>query len=491
MAVPPSARTREPAPARSHGPRGTGRRRIRAERLSLARVLELIRSGRAETKQQVERLSGLGRAAVADRIGALIRTGLVEEGELGTSTGGRAPRRIQFRSGAGHVLVASVGSTTLGVGLADLSGRLLVEHHEPWTSTSGAERALERLDALFDWMLEEHPAARQVWGIGLSVQGPVELSRGRLGSRPTIHLMPGWQASAIREHLTARYGVRVWIDNEVHLMALGELRAGRGAPDGDLLFVKIGTGISAAFCPGGQVYRGAHGYAGDIGHVSIADDSTVICRCGNTGCLEVLAGGAAISREGQRAADDGRSPTLAGLAQSGHTITAADVGMAAHRGDPVSVEILSHSGALIGSSLATLVNAFDPSLVVVGGGVAQAGEILIAAMREALYRRSRSLATQDLRIVRSEMGKSAGLIGAAVAAVQELFAPEVLNGWIEHGSPTRVLAEKEVPMSALISADPNGEGPRRVPIVNSGPRQSAQRTSGGADPRRTSEQVNS
>jgi glucokinase-like ROK family protein len=406
-------------------------------------VLELIRSGRAETKQQIARLSGLGRAVVADRIATLIRCGLAEEGDLGASTGGRAPRQIRFRASAGHVLVASVGSTTLGVGLADLSGQLLVEHHEPGDITLGGERSLERLDALFDWILEEHATAIDVWGIALSVPGPVELAKGRLGSRPVLHLMPGWQASSIREHLSSRYGARVWIDNEVRLMALGELRAGSGLAGDDLLFVKIGTGISAALCPGGRVYRGAHGYAGDIGHVSVREDSAVICRCGNTGCLEALAGGAAISREAQRAAQDGRSPYLAQLLEPGRTISAADVGMAAHRGDPFSVELLSRSGALIGSTLATLVNSYDPSLIVVGGGVAQAGEILIGAIREALYRRSRSLATQDLRIVRSEMGKTAGLVGAAIAAVDELFAPENLSTWIEQGSPTQASAVTE------------------------------------------------
>ncbi len=409
---------------------------MRAERDSLALVLTLLRSGKAGTRQEIERISGLGRAVVADRVATLIARGLVEEGDLAASTGGRAPRQIRFTATAGHVLVASLGTTTLGVGLADLSGRLLVEHHEPGDITLGPEHALGRLDALFDWMLDEHPSARDVWGIALSVPGPVELAGGRLGSRPVLHLMPGWQDYPVREHLANRYGARVWVDNEVHLMALGELRAGRGIGADGLLFLKIGTGIGAALCSDGQVHRGAHGYAGDIGHVAVTDDSTVMCTCGNTGCLEALAGGAAIARGAQAAAQDGRSPYLAGLLAAGRTITAADVGMAAHRGDPFSVELLATCGRLIGGTLATVVNAYNPSLVVVGGGVAQAGEILLAAIREALYRRSRSLATQDVHIVPSEMGKTAGLVGAALAVVDELFAWDNLRSWIDQGSPT-------------------------------------------------------
>ncbi len=459
---------RVPAP-RSNGrhPGRSGRRRVRAERESLALVLGLIRSGRAETRQQIERLSGLGRAVVADRISTLLDGGLVKEGELGVSTGGRAPRQIRFRASAGHVLVGALGYTTLGVGLADLSGRLIVEHHEAGDITSGAQHTLERLDTLFDWILDEHPEARDLWGIALSVPGPVGLADGHLGSRPVLQQMPGWSDFPVREHLANRYGARVWIDNEVHFMALGELRAGRGAGGNDLLFVKIGTGISAAICTEGRVQRGAHGYAGDIGHVSVGNDGGPLCRCGNTGCLEALAGGAAISREGQQAAEDGRSPYLSALHAAGHSITAADVGMAAHRGDPFSVELLSRSGALVGETLATLVNAFNPSVVVVGGGVAQAGEILIAAMREALYRRSRSLATQDLHIVRSEMGKTATIVGAALAVVDELFAPEHLRAWVDQGAPAPPAEAGEAPRPARRRANSSSRGPAETGVRRS------------------------
>ena len=424
-----------PQPARTRG-RGAGRR-VRFERDSLAQVLALVRSGRAVTRQEIEATSGLGRAVVADRIATLIARGLVEDGELGASTGGRAPRHVRFRATAGHLLVSSVGTTTLGVGLVDLTGRLLVEHHEPVDAALGAEKTLDRVDALFDWMLEEHPEARDIWGIGLAVPGLVELPSGRLGGRASLHLMPGWQDYPVVRHLSGRFGAPVFMDNEVHLMALGELHVGRGTGSSDLLFVKIGTGISAGLCSDGKVHRGAHGFAGDIGHVAVSDDATVICRCGNTGCLEALVGGAAIAREAQRGAREGRSAYLADVLAAGLPITATQVGMAANRGDPFSIELLSRCGRLVGETLATLVNAYNPSLVVVGGGVSQAGEILIAAMREAIYRRSRSLATQNLQIVRAEMGRTAGLVGAALAVVDELFAVDYLKSWIDHGSPAR------------------------------------------------------
>lgn len=444
------------------------RRRGRAERDSLGQILNLLRLQQVATRQEIERASGLGRAVVADRLAELNQRGLIEEGDLAASTGGRAPRLVRFRATAGHVLVGSLGTTTLSVGIADLGGRLLVEHHEAGDITQGARRILDRLDELFDWMLGEYPVARDVWGIGLAVPGPVGLAGGRLGARPTLYLMPGWDELPIWEHLSRRYGAPVWIDNAAHLMALGELRMGAGNGSTDLLFVKIGSGISAGLYANGQIHRGSHGYAGDIGHVSVCDDRSVLCRCGNSGCLEALAGGAAIARAAQAAAADGRSPYLARILASGQTITPAHVGAGAHLGDPFSVDLLNRTGRLIGATLAVLVNGYNPSLIVIGGGVAQAGEILIAAIRDGIYRHSRSPATRDLRIVASEMGKSAALVGAALAAVDELFSPEHLRTWIDHGSPKRTRSvSAEAPSGGHVPGGSTSP-PARVPTLSTG-----------------------
>jgi predicted NBD/HSP70 family sugar kinase len=297
----------------------------------------------------------------------------------------------------------------------------------------GFDHALERLEELFDWILTEHPVGDGLWGIGLSVAGPVDLPNSETGRGAVVHLAPDWPENPVTDRLAARYHVPVWVDNDAHLMALGELRAGRGVGRSDLLFLKVGTGISAGIIAKGQVQRGANGYAGDIGHVAVADEP--LCRCGNTGCLDAVAGGLAIAREAALAVAHGRSPYLAQLAREGIVPTAAEVGAGAYRGDPYCVELLARCGSLIGGTLATLVTACDPSLVVVGGGVSAAGEILLSAMRESLYRRSRSLATRDVTVVRSEMGRTAGLVGAAHSVIDDLFSRERLREWIADGRP--------------------------------------------------------
>jgi predicted NBD/HSP70 family sugar kinase len=225
------------------------------------------------------------------------------------------------------------------------------------------------------------------------------------------------------------------VDNEVNLMALGEFRAGAGRGVRDLVFIKIGSGIGAGLISGGQLHRGANGCAGDVGHIAVLDDETVVCRCGNTGCLEALAGGAALARDGLVAATSGRSRFLAQLISSGAPVDAKAIARAAEHGDPVSVDLLQRSGRRVGDMLATLVNFFNPSLILIGGGVAASGDQFLAAIRQSVYARSLPLATRDLRLSRSPLGDRAGLMGAGFMVADELFSHELLGAWLAYGSP--------------------------------------------------------
>lgn len=164
-------------------------------------------------------------------------------------------------------------------------------------------------------------------------------------------------------------------------------------------------------------------------------DSAVMCRCGNKGCLEALAGGAALARDAAIAAASGDSPYLANLAAADQVLTARDVSEGAGRGDVRCRELLISSGTLIGGTLAQLVNFFNPSLIVIGGGVAAAGDLFLASIRQPIYARSLPLATRDLRITRSPLSDFAGLSGAAAVVIDELFRPDCLAKWITQLSP--------------------------------------------------------
>ena len=202
-----------------------------------------------------------------------------------------------------------------------------------------------------------------------------------------------------------------------------------------MIFIKIGTGIGAGILIDGKLHRGAHGSAGDVGHMQVTDDPAILCRCGNIGCLEALAGGAALGRDGRQAASDGRSELLARVMADKGWIEARDVGWAASHGDAASRELIASAGHRIGLMVATLVNALNPSLVIIGGGVAGVGDALIASVREIVYARSSPLATRDLRIVRSSLGDEAGRVGAASLVADELFSRARIATWLLSGTP--------------------------------------------------------
>jgi glucokinase-like ROK family protein len=396
-------------------------------------VLDHVRTTRESSRAELARATGLGRSVLTQRVDALLEYGLIAEDRIGVSTGGRAPRLLRFRADAGHLLVADLGATSIDVAVADLSGGIVAHKQEAADIAAGPEAVLARVDELFDECVSEADAPGSLWGIGIGVPGPVEFDSGTPVSPP---IMPGWDGYAVREHFAAR-GVPVWVDNDVNVMALGELTAGSGSGVDDFVFVKIGTGIGAGIVVGGQIHRGAEGSAGDVGHIYVqAGTREVTCRCGMTGCLEAFAGGAALARDAEAAAREGKSAILRALLDEKGSLSAEDVALASKHGDPVSIELITEAGRLIGQMLTGIVNFFNPSLIVIGGGVAGGGgDLLLATIRQTIYRRSLPLATRDLIVRRSALDGRAGVIGAATMVANELFAREFLPRWIAAGTP--------------------------------------------------------
>jgi glucokinase-like ROK family protein len=399
---------------------------------ALVRVLDEIRLGRARSRSELVSRTALGRGVVAERVGQLLELGLVREDDIGPSTGGRPPRRLAFNGEAGHLFVADLGATSIDVAITSLAGRVIAHRAEPADVRVGAEATLGRVDELFRAVVAETAdVPGDLWGIGIGVPGSVEFRT----ALPISPIMPGWDGFPIRADFAGRYRVPVWVDNDVNVLALAEVRAGLAGGHRDVVVVKIGTGIGAGIISEGRLHRGAQGSAGDVGHIQVTDDPSVVCRCGNRGCLEALAGGGAIGRDGEAAAREGRSPVLLAALEAAGTLSAVDVGRAASHGDPVAVAILQSAGRRVGSMLASIVNFFNPSLIVVGGGVAASGDHLLASIRETVYRRSLPLATRDLLIQRSTLGGVAGVIGASAMVVDELLSRDALARWLEAGSP--------------------------------------------------------
>jgi predicted NBD/HSP70 family sugar kinase len=216
--------------------------------------------------------------------------------------------------------------------------------------------------------------------------------------------------------------------SSVETMTMGELHAGAGQALSSMLFIKVGRRIGAGIVSEGRLYRGAQGATGLIGALPVHLGDRV-------GTLDAMAGSDMILREGRLAAETGRSGFLADHLRRGGEVTALDVAQAAQMGDEACAEILTTSGRLIGQVVATLTNTLNPEVIVLSGSIVQTNDIMLAAVREAVYGASHPLVTRDLRIIRSQMGSSAGLVGAARAAAELLFAPAFLKDWVMQGSP--------------------------------------------------------
>ncbi|MCU1489927.1 MAG: hypothetical protein JWM85_1332 [Acidimicrobiaceae bacterium] len=385
-------------------------------------VLDAIRLGRARTRREIAVHTGLSASIVARRVDELISLGLVDDSEHTLSTGGRAPRRLRIRGESGGILAVDVGVSGLKVARSDMAGRILHQREASLDIDVEPEEALAHIVSLMDEVVgATAEAGSDILGIGMGLPGPVAFDEGVAVAPP---LMPAWDGYPVRSYLEDRYGVPAWIDNDVNVMALGEVRAGGLKECRVGIAVKVGTGIGAGVTVDGTILRGAEGCAGDVGHIQVSEGENERCRCGKLGCLEALAGGAAIGRAAVQAAERGESAMLEELLASRGVLSAEDVARCAQRGDAACMHILDHAAELIGSMLATVVNTLNPAKVVIGGGVAQAGDFFIAGIRRQVYGRSLPLATRSLRIDPCELAGQSGVIGATWLAIDGIYTKD-------------------------------------------------------------------
>ncbi|MFC9287279.1 ROK family protein [Streptomyces sp. NPDC057052] len=401
---------------------------------ALATVLRLVRRNRARTRPELGAAALLGRTVISQRVEEAMELGLLEDADTGPSSGGRAPRRLRFRSEEGLVLSAVLGAAALDVAVTDLDAGVLEHRHLEWPVSRGPEETLAFLDGQFAGLLEGRDAAR-LWAVVIGVPGPVEFATGRPSQPP---IMPGWDGYDLRGRLQDRYGVPAWIDNDANLLALGEAWTTGLGDDQHMIYVKAGTGIGAGVVTGGRVHRGSKGAAGDIGHARVLEDNSVMCRCGRTGCLEALAGGWALARDAVTAVHEGRSRFLADVHRATGEITPADIGHGVAAGDPWCLTAVARAGERIGSLMAALVNFYNPDCLVFGGGAVTGADTFLRVVDHTVRSRALPLASVDLTVRASAAGETGGVVGGAHLAVETLLSADALAAWAPYGKPSAV-----------------------------------------------------
>jgi glucokinase len=325
------------------------------------------------------------------------------------------------------VLALDVGGTKLAAGVVRSDGKVLSYAKCPTGVADGPAACLKRLFALgrqaLDALPDESAADARthgrtaLLGTGIGCGGPLDPVRGLLIAPP--HL-PGWRDIPVTRLAEDAYGMPAVLDNDGTAGAAGEWRFGAGRGTRNLLYMTVSTGIGGGMITDGRTYRGAAGNGGEPGHVTVRSDGRRCAGCGRNGCLEAYASGTSIAERAAEAVDsaarEGELTTLAGV----EPLTAVDVAAAVREGDPVAVRVWDETTEALGSGLVSIVNLFEPELVVLGGGVTRSADLLLPPVRESVARLAMGPAASAVRVVAASAGEQAGLLGAAAIAFERL-----------------------------------------------------------------------
>ncbi|MFD7923489.1 ROK family transcriptional regulator [Streptomyces sp. NPDC059740] len=378
-------------------------------RANLERVVRAVRMAGSLTQAEIARTTGLSAATVSNIVRELKEGGTVEV--TPTSAGGRRARSVSLSADAGVVVGIDFGHTHLRVAVGNLAHQVLAEDTEPIDVDASAAEGFDRAEQLVTRLLTSTGVERgKVIGVGLGVPGPIDVESGTLGSTA---ILPGWSGANPSRELSARLGVPVYVDNDANLGALGELVWGSGRGVADLAYIKVASGVGAGLVISGQIYRGPGGTAGEIGHITL-DESGPVCRCGNRGCLETFTAARYVL------------PLL--HSSHGPDLTMTEVVRLAAEGDPGCRRVVADIGRHVGSGVANLCNLLNPSRIVLGGDLAEAGELVLHPIRESVSRYAIPSAARQLAVVPGSLGGRAEVLGALALVLSEMGDSTLLDG---------------------------------------------------------------
>ena len=369
--------------------------------LNRGRVIESLRELGVASRAEIARSTGLSPATVSTLVGQLVETGLVVDAPQRLSRrsqSGRPPALITLDPSAGVAIGIDFGKRHLAVAVSDLSHEILAERwrtmHEDYDARAGMDGAVKLVD---EALTRSGTERDRVLGVGLGLPGPIHRSTGTVGSSA---ILPGWTDVRIAEVMSERLALPVHVDNDANLGALGEMVGGAGQGCAHLVYLNLSNGVGAGIVADGQLYRGAGGIAGEVGHITV-DERGPVCRCGNRGCLETLVGGPYLLQ---------MLPQPIGQRESPPTVRT--VIAKALAGDPGCRRILSDAGRAVGNCVAILANLFNPRLVILGGELARAGDLLLPSIRQTTEQGALPGALRTLKVVRGKLDERAQVVGA-------------------------------------------------------------------------------
>jgi glucokinase len=312
------------------------------------------------------------------------------------------------------VLAIDLGGTKIMVAIISHQGQVVAKEYYPTLAGEGPQSVIDRILSAIDQLLKVRSMdLSQLHSMSIAAAGAIDLDKGLVTLSPNL---PDWLDIPLRDIVSGKYKVKTYIINDASAAALGEHHFGAGEGVNNLIYLTVGTGIGGGIIINGELYLGPSGSAGEIGHITI-DVNGPRCSCGNIGCLEMLASGTAMAREAIKRISRGEKSILTEMVEGKiENITAEKVEAAARGGDSLASEVISQAATYLGVGMVNLVNIFNPEMIIVGGGVAQMGDLLLDPARQVVKERAFQLSAQVVRVVPAQLGSDAGVLGAAVFA---------------------------------------------------------------------------
>jgi glucokinase-like ROK family protein len=351
---------------------------------------------------------------VSEIVEDLLATRLIAEVGDGPSEGGRRPVVLQFQDDAFGILGVDVGAAHVAAALIDLRGQVLAWEYRSHPVRSDPGGTVSLMVELAETCLKRWKLGTdRLAGIGVAVPSPVD---PRDPDRVSDVVMPEWKGQSVGGALRERFGVPVFVDNDANLGALAERWWGAGREVDDFAYVKVATGVGAGLIVRKEIYRGANGVAGEIGHLAI-DPQGELCVCGLRGCVATRVGSRALIARATALRDEYPESPLAG---GEPTITAIED--AALAGDPLALRVVDEAAEYLGIAVASMLNLINPGRVIIGGGLARLGELLLSRLRRSISSRTLLSSIAPTEIVTSELGPRTVALGAATLVLQNALA---------------------------------------------------------------------
>lgn len=381
------------------------------KRINKSNVLRTIREHKEISRADISKITGLTPATVSKIAKSLIDTNLIIEKGSGMSSGGRKPILLEINPQGVYVIGLDMGTTKLRFGIIDLYGNIVKKETKRFTKFMTKENMVDLMkESIYSLLSHEKISLNNIVGIGIGVHGLVDPIKGISIFAPAF----GWTNLSIKEIFEDEFNLDVYIDNDVRVMALGEKWFGHGKNINDFICINIGTGIGSGIYIDGSLYRGFSNGAGEIGHISLED--SLICNCGNKGCLDKLASAQGIVRRFNELKEKNMKTERIECEFNSKKVFEYAVNK-----DYEATKVIQDTGVYIGKAISSAVNLLNPEMVVIGGGVANSWDLIYPTIKNEISCRSLKNNLKGLKILRTKLGDEAGLIGAGTLVIKNIF----------------------------------------------------------------------